>query len=574
LPDETLYSLCARIHRLTCNARSRDTARQLFGHAHFGTEHDFTSNIAALASRSAGQWGTARELALGRTLLSFYLPFHPLETQEELITQLACPGIGHLKFRLGLLTSRFRAHHPIKVCSACMKLDRERYGTPYWHRGHQLPGVWVCLEHSTLLSESTSKSNGVRRFDWLLPDDCDFRSPLMATAHRELIAREPCMAELSRLARNAQAILQLPCGTFLSPAQLTNVYRTRIRDRYGVRRASRDVWAQLVSELCRSNAALVPISEMSALAHEPVAARRELERMLRAPRSGTHPLRHLALVQWLFEDWESFFEAYRVGAPGAAYSSLDEPTQAAVAVSQSPEIKNRLITLVTQLGASPTGAALQLGIDTTTAMAWLAQAGIRSKRRPKKLRSDIRTALISALLTGTDKAELAARYGLSVVTITTLLRTEPELHERWQAARHRHSRTARRAEWESLVKRHPDLTIKGLRAMAPACHGWLYRNDKAWLDTTNAAVPRASPGNHSELDWPARDAALARQVREAALKLTSTECPQRIKQWQITQALPELRAKIGHLDRLPQTREALSAATAVRPSFPDLFKQR
>src|SRR3546814_4771453 len=46
-----------------------------------------------------------------------------------------------------LLTSRFRANHPLKACPACMTKDLDDHQTTYWRLDHQFPGVWHCPVH-------------------------------------------------------------------------------------------------------------------------------------------------------------------------------------------------------------------------------------------------------------------------------------------------------------------------------------------------------------------------------------------------------------------------------------------
>lgn len=78
-------------------------------------------------------------------------------------------SVAYLKLRLGILTSRFRANHPLKACSQCMEQDIRETGWAYWHLKHQFPGVWMCTTHKQQLLLSTLKANGVKRFQWLLP---------------------------------------------------------------------------------------------------------------------------------------------------------------------------------------------------------------------------------------------------------------------------------------------------------------------------------------------------------------------------------------------------------------------
>lgn len=116
LPDETLFSLCSRYHSLSGNQSASTTCQQLFGHAQFGTAHDFPSKVGEFATRTRGELGTAESIVLQRSLLPYYLPFRSEADQVDALDAMLGRGIGSLKFRLGILTSRFRANHPLKAC--------------------------------------------------------------------------------------------------------------------------------------------------------------------------------------------------------------------------------------------------------------------------------------------------------------------------------------------------------------------------------------------------------------------------------------------------------------------------
>lgn len=563
LPDETLFSLCSRIHRLSCNILSSTTTRQLFGHARCGVEHDFPSNLAALALRSGERWGNTTQLVLDRTIFPFYLAFHPPEVQAELRNRLLHPGLGHLKFRLGLLTSRFGANHPLKACPDCIATDQQAHGVAYWHRSHQIPGVWVCSEHQALLQECSCKANGIRRFDWLLPDEANFVSPI--TGELPNTSRDA----LAMLAVNALQLTKFSRNGHLALDVVSKTYRARALSRFGLNALRKHAWTELSESYARSNEPFVMIRELSALPHEPDAAMAELQRLLRYGRGRAHPLRHLAVIHWLFDGWSDFLNAYQNSQLAADHEPSPNHFEPAPPSERRTQEHIHLVELVTADGMAPSRAAAIIGIDTATAIAWLAQAGIASRRRPKKLQALLRASIIRALSSGADKRELSDQYALSVATITTILRTEPGLHERWKQAREAKAREQHRETWSNLLRTQAAAGIKALRHAAPMSYAWLYRNDRAWLLKTNTHVPSARRGNNHQTDWAGRDDHLAKQVRALANQLRTSE-GQRLRQWQLTQALPELRAKLGQLHRLPMTRQALIAATA-DPRVRDLF---
>ena len=150
LPDETLFSLCSRYHAASGNQRASTTCQALFGHKTQGCAHDFPARLSHFLEAAGLALGSVDDVVEARTVLPFYLRFAGPTLAERVIHAATQTSAGALKFQLGLLTSRFRANHPMKACRACMEEDRRDHATAYWHRAHQLPGVWVCLRHRSV----------------------------------------------------------------------------------------------------------------------------------------------------------------------------------------------------------------------------------------------------------------------------------------------------------------------------------------------------------------------------------------------------------------------------------------
>ena len=122
-PGETLFSRCSRHHRLWGHHLSSRSTELMFGGKRLGTQHDFPSGLDAFALRTDGQLGTALEIARDRTMLRFYRAFLAKAEIDYAICAMRSPAVAHLKFRLGLLTSRFRANHPLnRDCSLAPRL--------------------------------------------------------------------------------------------------------------------------------------------------------------------------------------------------------------------------------------------------------------------------------------------------------------------------------------------------------------------------------------------------------------------------------------------------------------------
>jgi hypothetical protein len=565
LPGETLFSLCSRHHRLWGYATSSRSTQVLFGHRRAGTQHDLPSSLAEFAVRTDGGFGSAVELARDRTLLRFYRPFLDPEEVEGAAEAMCGPSVAHLKFGLGLLTSRFRANHPLKACASCIRHDVVTDGWAYWHLQQQFPGVWVCPVHGEPLLESTVKSTGVERFLWHLPVESRLSaaSGLSTAASQELLARFAGL-NIALVERDA------PDG-WLSAPRVQATLRRRLATLGLVTSAGNTRLQEAASEYLEHCRALRAVSELSSLPASLEEAKVQMGRLIRPLRSGTHPLRLLVAIDWLFKDAADFV-ATHVGAPppdevrAHATTATSTPTHAA----EDPR-KARLLDLLS-VGESATAAARSIGIDVATAMAWAAAAGVSVGRRPKVLTESVRQSLIRDLRAGVDKLDAAGRHGVSVETVTRVLRTEIGLRTAWTAARTSLAQKRARESWLALAQQ--PLGVKLMRASNPAAYAWLYRNDRQWLrenspsDRVATVEPRSSP-----VRWDERDEALSLAVRRAVLRLSGERPGVPLRLWQIYQAVPELKPKLAALERLPLTRRVLESALgrSGKDEMPGLF---
>jgi hypothetical protein len=99
LPDETLFSLASRYHRLAGHQTSATTTLALFGHRRRGCQHDLPNRLGELARRTEGRLGTSEQLAIDRVLLPLYLPHRDREQAAGVVSLMTGHASGMLKFR-------------------------------------------------------------------------------------------------------------------------------------------------------------------------------------------------------------------------------------------------------------------------------------------------------------------------------------------------------------------------------------------------------------------------------------------------------------------------------------------
>jgi len=550
LPDETFFSLASRYHALAGHRLPEHTSLALFGKRRWGYQHDFPSPLDAFVERTAGQLGSTDEIAQAHTILPFFLAARDEAVSQDARLALAQVQAGSLKFRLGLLTSRFRAHHPLKACPACNLEDAANHGWTYWHRTHQFPGVWMCSIHALPLEVSTLKSTGVNRFGWVLPHSAD----LIPTAVTS--ADDSSRETLLRFSGLTAQWGVLPNDS-LESSILARTYRTRLEDMglSGHR-------VKLASAYCEAIAALRIAPDLCALPGQAREAVHSINRWVFAPQEATHPLRHLSFIYWLFHSWDDFTEAYA----RAAAAAVPTPTVATDSppVAQSDARKARLMEGIAD-GRSVSSMARELGVAVQTAQAWAASAGRSTPKRAKQLKDVRYTALLQDLRCGGDKVALAKKFEISVETVTRVLRTEVGLSMTWHQARWNAAQNDARARWTQALEQFRHMGLNQAREQETAAYAWLYRNDRAWLQEINRTTKRPPPNPGPRLDWDQRDIELAKAVLQAAAELWAQKptagAPARLRVGELCQHLPELKAKLSALNRLPLTLKAIQDVT-------------
>lgn len=563
LPDETLFSLVSRYHQLSGNRLSSHTCRELFGHGQQGAQHDFPTRLAHFASATGSVLGDARAIIQQHTILPFYLHFVAPEMAATALRTLEGGSLGGLKFRLGLITSRFRANHPLKGCPECMQHDFDTHGTPYWHRDHQYPGVWICPTHGAPLLSSTVKSSGVGRFLWHLPHMSQMSTRFTNSAK----LGTHVVDALSGFAQLSLSLAALPLNAQIAPGDLQHALISELKQRDLATRANRLRLSQICSSYLDAISPLTTVPELMQLCGSGQHIGSTLGKLLRPPRSGTHPLRYLGLIYWLFGSWPRFME--KLSAHGNAESQGKAPVQQTAPEAADNLRQNFLACL--KHGGSVTHCAKSAGIDVSTGLVWAARAGMPINRRTKSISSKTYEDIFSDLRAGHDKAAIAVRHQVSATTVNRVLASVSGLHDEWRAAMFASMQAKARSVWSKALFSNAGVGVTALRKLHPATFAWLHRNDRTWLTQSCELVTRSnSPAVHRRIDWAARDMALEASVAEAValIRTTSPDPLRQVRLWEIYQLVPELKAKLGALKKLPKTREAILRATKYAAATP------
>lgn len=554
LPGETLFSLASRHHLMSCNSRSSDTCRNLFGNARIGSAHDLPARIDEFVRRTGARFGDAAEILRRHTLLPYYLPFNTPQVAADAVAAMSGSSAGTLKSKLGILATRFGAAHPLKACLGCLKADRETHQVGYWHVAHQLPGVWVCAIHNTQLLASQVKWTGIDRFGWYLPG----RSGLVETCGEAEFSLG--FSHLRNLANAAGSLWSLPIGYHIPHERLNCLYQRALLDQGLCTAAGRLRKRDFGEAIVSVTRPLSVIHELAALPQDPEAAAAQFSRFVTGTRVTSHPIRHLILCLALFGSWDEMWEllkATSANAPSDTHQP-EPPTADSSEGEPSSRLRQELLGALAGSGMSIHAAASRFGVSQRTAMSWAASAGIATPRRAKILKPEIRAALIRTLEQGVDKQIAADNFGVSVQTITTTLLTEVGLHARWKRVRFLKAQREARKAWKKTASKLAVPTPQVLRDLQPAVFAWLYRNDRAWLETFSHRLEPGARSNHSMINWDQRDSEMAQAIKVSVLAWYENAPCARLTIARLCQRIPGLKRRLSRLDRMPLTRAALT----------------
>ncbi|WP_040949390.1 TnsD family Tn7-like transposition protein [Gorillibacterium massiliense] len=220
-PDETIYGICSRIHNSSGETSINRTIKRLFNTKEGKNIRIWKANT--IWNKGLSQLADCIRIDVSRLLTnhSFYPYFEkfcPMDKIQRLNNAL-CYGDESPSFLMGHNT-RF-TDPPLFLCPVCVEEDIEKYGEPYWHRSHQLPGSLVCYKHNVRLVKECRICN--EEFKSKKPREFVV-TPLFCSTGHYLIEPFPNESEgLLTLARENNAILNTTINFSLQDIQ------TRIR---------------------------------------------------------------------------------------------------------------------------------------------------------------------------------------------------------------------------------------------------------------------------------------------------------------------------------------------------------
>ena len=174
-PDEILYSIFARYCIRSGNVRQIHNFEDLFGTRNCIASLELPTHLDALIDNMPmGARYTAEYFIYQYSLFPFLAAFIPRDRAEKIIETMR-NGEGAVSYiRIGLISNTITLNKYFRFCPECFKEDVERFGEPYWHRSHQVTGVFICSKHKITLHNSTEliRAGNRQRFIGASHENC------------------------------------------------------------------------------------------------------------------------------------------------------------------------------------------------------------------------------------------------------------------------------------------------------------------------------------------------------------------------------------------------------------------
>lgn len=97
---------------------------------------------------------TGEELIRRYTLLPYFSSYLPIDKRLALEREMRAAGANVVGVHAGIIMSSSARLEYRRICPECVSDELGRLGETYWHRAHQLPGVFVCHIHAEPLRRS------------------------------------------------------------------------------------------------------------------------------------------------------------------------------------------------------------------------------------------------------------------------------------------------------------------------------------------------------------------------------------------------------------------------------------
>jgi hypothetical protein len=169
-PDELLYSIIARYCIQSGNTNVIYSSEDIFGRDNrcFAISPELPGNIDLLVSNIPNSTElTSNYFICNSTLFPYIASFLPEEGAREVYNIMKAGQTSVIYNKAGLVSGSIKSNRMFRFCPKCIDEDIKAYGEAYWHRSHQVTGVFICPIHKEPTYDSDIPYRGNYRMNYI-----------------------------------------------------------------------------------------------------------------------------------------------------------------------------------------------------------------------------------------------------------------------------------------------------------------------------------------------------------------------------------------------------------------------
>ena len=168
--DELLYSIIARYCIQSGNTNVIYSTEDIFGKENRNVviSPELPGNIDLLVSNLPGSTKiTSDSLIYNSTLFPYIAAFLPEDRAREVYNIMKAGQTSVIYNKTGLVSGSIKSNRMFRFCPKCIEEDTKKYGEAYWHRSHQVTGVFMCPIHKEPIYDSCIPYRGNYRMNYI-----------------------------------------------------------------------------------------------------------------------------------------------------------------------------------------------------------------------------------------------------------------------------------------------------------------------------------------------------------------------------------------------------------------------
>ncbi|MEK4247510.1 TnsD family transposase [Psychrobacillus sp. FSL K6-2684] len=554
--DELIYSLCARYYIRSTSLSTRSTLEECFQGQRTKLTPDFPSNIGALVEKlHLFEYKNLESLIYNHTPFNYFTNFLISSQKEDVMKEISKPKTKNIHMSIGQVASTVKESKYFKYCPKCMKTDLNVHGESYWRISHQLPSVFICTEHKSILHFSSVLYRN-KNSKLVLPTESNcIPSPLTRCITTDITGEQ--INQISKIANESKKLLNNDLDFDLS--QVLSQYKALLRNKGLITVNGRVRQA----DLYRKFVSYYGVEFLSYFQSVPSLKREScwLKTITRKHRISFHPVRHLLLLNFLGIEIETIKSINYDGPFGKGpFPCLN------IAAEHYKElvIKDINIKTCTDNGR-PIGVFMcscefqytRLGPDNSEA----------DKFRYRYIRN-YGKIWEEKLIEYIEKEEISYRKAAQLLNVdvgTVIKYYNQRNNKKVKSIQADNSKTVDiyRSSWLAMKEANPSCSKTELRNLNKKVYAWLYRNDKAWLNN-NSPVQIKRKNVNQRVDWNERDLKILELIKDYLLKIDTEERPVRITKRHVAVAIDKLALIEKMIEKLPLTKVFIASITETK----------